>query len=655
MSGEAEQKEFQVVVNDEGQFSVWGMERAVPSGWQPVGGPASRDDCLREISKIWSDIRPRRATSVPADSSPATLLDGFRRTVDRYGDRPAVSDDDRQRLTYRELDVRSNVLAAELTARGIEIEDRVALYMERGVDLFVSILGVLKAGAAYVAVDLRYPDRRRDFMVRASGARLVLATPGWGSRIGNLDVAVSEWMSGNPAVETANPAPAVGSESAACVLFTSGSSGTPKAIVLEHRNLASFGYNAALPPLRETDRIGQVSSVSFDAFHFETWCSFARGSEIVILPPFPELLAGDLQRELRRRRVTAMLAPTMAVNHVLHEDRDAFSALRILHTGGDILLPAACRDLLSSSFAGEFFNLYGPSEATTACTVYPVREIAADADTVPIGEPVEGASIYLLDPNLNTVPPGEGGEIHVSGSGVARGYLNDSGLTADRFRPDPYAGGGRRMYATGDMARMRPDGQLEFLGRADDQVKIRGYRVEPRETERALYRHADVRDAVVLVTGPADDRRLVAFVVPYDTVSPRDLRAFADEALPDFMVPSDFITLSAIPGDDHGKRDLAQLSQLLELHQARRDRWVEPDRPHEKYLVSLWEQLLGVEHIGATDDFFQLGGHSLAAFRVQRAVKRDLGVQLKFRDILDNGTLRALAEIIERHTAGAPR
>ncbi|MFI5925865.1 non-ribosomal peptide synthetase [Micromonospora sp. NPDC051543] len=582
----------------------------------------------------------------PTDGRPATLLESFRRTVTEHADRPAVSDDD-QRLTYRELDARSTALATLVADRGIGVEDRVALYLERGVDFLVAVVGVLKAGAAYVAVDPRYPDNRRDFMIGASGARLILTTPGWSTRISHLDVTVEEFRSAPVSGEAAGPAPAIAPDSLACLLFTSGTSGSPKAIALEHRNLVAFGANPALPALRPDDRVAQVSSVSFDAFHFETWCSFAHGAEIVVLPSFPDLIGGEVQRELRQRRITAMLAPTMAVNQVLREDRDTFTGLRILHTGGDVLLPAASRDLLDSGFSGEFFNLYGPSEGTTACTAYQVREVPDDADTVPIGAALAGVRIHLLNSALDPVADGATGEIHIGGDGVARGYVNDPALTAERFLPDPFAGEGRRMYATGDLARVNAAGQLEFLGRVDDQVKIRGYRVEPREAERALYQHPDVRDAAVLVAGTADNRHLVAFIVPHETASPKSVRAHAEKALPDYLVPSDFIIVPAIPGDDHGKRDLGHLHRLLAEHQSRRERWVEPSRPHEKYLADLWEKLLAAENIGTADDFFELGGHSLLAFRVQRAIQRDLGIKVEFRAILENGVLRSLAEVIE--------
>lgn len=329
-----------------------------------------------------------------------------------------------------------------------------------------------------MAVDTGYPDSRRDLMLRESGAKAVLTDSAGADRLpAGLDAEILEWtapgMAAPPASSPAEPG------SAASVLFTSGSSGTPKAIVLEHRNLVSFARNPALPAPLAGERVGQISNVSFDAFHFEVWCSLAQGAEIVVLPPAADLLATGLGAELRRQRISVLLVPTAFANTMMREDPTSFSSLRILHTGGDVLSPASCRALLESGFSGSLFNLYGPSEATTACVFHRVDHVDPGDTTVPIGRPLAGAAAHVLDDEQRPVRPGEVGELHVSGLGVARGYANNAELTKEKFRPDQATSGGYRMYATGDLVRQRPDGNLEFVGRVDDQVKVRGYRVEP--------------------------------------------------------------------------------------------------------------------------------------------------------------------------------
>jgi len=634
---------FSVVANSSGAMSVWPDSRPIPHGWKTMDFQGTRAECLDEVGRLWPDLGATPV--VPEQRDDATLVALLTETVARHGAAPAVSDGER-RLSYAELDALSSALGHRLRAAGVARGDRVAFHLDRGVGVFVTMLGILKAGAAYVPVDTRYPDARRALMIADARVRAVVVerrhADQAGARVFELDLdSLTGGEHGSRLDHHAGDA--------AAVLFTSGSAGRPKAIVLEHGNLVHFARNAALPALGPGDRVGHVSSLSFDAFHFETWCAFAGGAEVVVLPTMPELIGTDLQRELRRRRITAMLVPSMAVNHVVREDRDAFSALRVLHTGGDVIAPAACRELLGGSFAGRFFNLYGPTEATTACTVHEITEVRADADSVPIGATLAGASVYVLDADHGPVEPGSVGELHVGGPGVARGYLGAPVLTAARFLPDPFCADGARMYATGDLVRHGAHG-LEYVGRADDQVKIRGYRLEPREVERAIGRHAGVREAAVVVAGRGQDRHLVALYVPYDSTSPRELRADAVANLPDFMVPSSFVRVDEIPANGHGKRDLDRLRDLAAAHLSRRARRVPPGDDVERYLVDLWEELLAAEEIGVTDDFFALGGNSLLAFRVRSRIGRELGVRLDPADVLTNSELGGLAALIRQRT-----
>ncbi|MFF3499865.1 amino acid adenylation domain-containing protein [Streptomyces sp. NPDC003247] len=631
---------YRLVRADDGTPSVWPSGRPLPPGWHPTGHDGTRDECVAHADALTADGHDLPAAP---PGSPGTLVELFRNTARRHPDRPAVSDDTTS-LSYAELDRRSDLVAALLRERGIGPEHRVAYHLRRGTPVFVTLLGILKAGAAYVPVDTRYPDARRDLMLTESRPSLVVTDPSESARAAAAGTDVWEFGLDGLA-QPAEPLPDVHRRNAACLLFTSGSSGTPKGVVLEHHNLVHFATNPALPALTEQDRVGHVSSLSFDAFHFETWYAFAGGAEIVVLPTMPDLLTGDIGRELRRRRITAMLVPTMAFNHVVKEDRDAFATLRVLHTGGDVVLPEACRQLLSGSFAGEFHNLYGPTEGTTACSAHRVSGVADGEDSVPIGRELAGTGLLVLDAGLDEVPDGTVGELHITGAGVARGYLGRPGLTAERFLPDPHATGAR-MYATGDLVLRGPDGALRYVGRADDQVKIRGYRVEPREVERILARHPQLREVAVLAAGTGTDRHLVALVVPHDEVSLKELRAFAQEAMPDFMVPSSIVKVAEIPANDHGKRDTKRLAELIDAHLRHRADHVPPRDETEKFLAELWSELLAVEEIGVHDDFFALGGNSLLAFRMQRRLVRELAVDISAREILTTSELGALAGIV---------
>jgi amino acid adenylation domain-containing protein len=633
---------FTVVRSVRGHVSVWPLDRPLPDGWERTAQEGDYAACLAAVGANTDHPDGPRCPD-PASCRYRTIPQLVAEVVRRHGDRPAVSDADRT-LGYRDLDRQSDVVAVNLRARGVNRDDRVAVYLPRGADVFVALLAILKAGAAYVPIDTRYPASRRDFMAVTSGARLVITTPALGAGLADIQVrAVTVAELSAPSEVSGGPD--VCGCHAACVLFTSGSSGTPKAILIEHGNLEYFARNPALPALSPSDRVAHVSSLSFDAFTFEAWCTLTSGAEIVVLPTMSDLVAGDLQRELRRHRITVMLAPTMAVNHIVREDREAFSGLRILHTGGDVILPAACRQLLTSSFAGEFHNLYGPTEGTTACTSYRIAEAGSDQTSVPIGSPLAGAQVYLLDADRRPVPDGGAGELFIGGAGVARGYLGQPGLTASRFLPDPFASNGGRMYATGDLARHNGDGELEFLGRVDDQVKIRGYRVAPREVERTLARFRGVRDVAVVVSGEGDGKHLVA-LVDGDDLSLRELRAHAEEVLPDYLVPSAFAVTAGIPANDHGKRDTEQLLRMAREELRRRRDAVAPRNEIERYLVRLWEELLGVEEVSVLDDFFALGGNSLLAFRLRRRAGADLDTTITMEEVLTVTVLADLADLL---------
>ncbi|MEV0174185.1 non-ribosomal peptide synthetase [Streptomyces sp. NPDC050803] len=577
--------------------------------------------------------------------APGTLVGLFRSTAARHPRSNAVSDDE-QTLTYEELDRRSDALAAHLVARGVGREDRVAVHRPRSSEVFVALLGILKAGAAYVAVDIRYPDKRRDLMIRRSGAKAVVTEPGWTERLSHLDTDVVEWRSEPATAAVPAPAPPAAAD-AACVLFTSGSTGVPKCFVLEHRHLLAFARNSVMPELLPTDRTSQIASVSFDAFHFETWCSLAGGAEIVVLPSMTELLASDVKQELEDRRISVMIAPTMAFNHLARETPETFSSLRVLQVGGGVMLASACRDVLASGFKGSLWNLYGPSETTTGCSVHRIDTVAPEETAVPIGRVLDGFSMYVLDADRKPVPTGDIGELYVGGKGVSRGYLGLPELTAQRFLPDPFTADGSRMYATGDLGRQRPDGVFEYLGRADDQVKIRGYRVEPAEVEQALARHPLAREAIVLPVGEGLDLRLVAFVAADEALTAEELTAYAENELPEFMVPSRVLLLPRIPANENGKRDVDALRRLLDEESRSRAADDRPTGETETYLARLWEELLGTGPVGAGHDFFAAGGNSLLAFRIRQRITKDLGVPLGFRAVLDHPVLRDLAARID--------
>ncbi|HEV2087558.1 MAG TPA: non-ribosomal peptide synthetase [Cryptosporangiaceae bacterium] len=579
---------------------------------------------------------------------PATVPELLARTARTHPELPAVTDD-QTGLGYAELAERADAVAAALVEHGVRPEDRVGVYLGRGVGAIVTVLGVLRAGAAYVPIDTSYPKRRRDQMVNAGRLRLIATEPGWDHRLAHLPVQTTalDWA-GLDRPATPPPA-AVLPGSAACVLFTSGSTGEPKGVVLEHRQMVAFAVDPAIPAVGPGDRMAQASSLSFDTFTFELLRSVAGGAQLVVMPSMADLIGADPMRQLRRNRITAMLAPAIALNHLARHDREAFASLRVLCSGGDVLLAESCRELRAGGFAGELRNLYGPTEATVACSGHEIRDLPAECTRVPIGRPLDGARLYVLDERLAPVRAGEPGELYVAGAGIGRGYLDQPVHTAQRFVADPFAADGSRMYATGDKVRTDPEGALEYLGRADSQVKISGHRVEPAEVERTLYEHTDTGEVAVTAVGEAGELRLVAFVIPAtEGLVPAKLRAFLAERLPEPYVPAEFIVLEAMPLDAHGKRDWAQLRDMAAERSRRRRQFEPPRTDTERYLVQLWEELLRVEGISVHDDFFGLGGHSLLAARGRMRIQRDLGASLPPQAVFENSVVEDLAGVIDR-------
>jgi amino acid adenylation domain-containing protein len=579
---------------------------------------------------------------------PATIPELFARTAQTHPDLPAVRDDETV-LTYRELADRVDAAAQELIRLDVTTEDRIGILMPRGVGAVVTVLAVLRAGAAYVPVDVTYPRTRRDQIVVGGRLRLLLTEPGWARRLSHLPVQTVE-LDWRATPSTCAPAcPPVEPSDAACVLFTSGSTGQPKAVVLEHRQMMAFALDPVIPTVGPGDRMAQASSMSFDTFTFELLRSIAGGAQVVVVPSIADLIGADLTRQLRRRRITAMLAPAIALNHLARHDREAFASLRVLCSGGDVLLADSCQELRAGGFTGELYNLYGPTEVTVACTAQPVGGLPADCTRVPIGHPLASARLYVLDDALAPVPPGGTGELYAGGAGVGRGYLDQPANTARRFVADPFANDGSRMYATGDRVRAGADGALEYLGRVDSQVKISGHRVEPAEVERTLHRHQLVREVAVTGVGDAGDMRLVAFVIPAgDRLSLADLRGFLTERLSAPYIPAEFVVLEAMPLDAHGKRDWDQLRELARDRADRRRPYESPRTETERYLVRLMEELLRVETVSVHDDFFGLGGHSLLAARGRMRIQRDLRVSLPPQALFEHSVVKDLATMIDR-------
>ncbi|MFJ5534653.1 non-ribosomal peptide synthase/polyketide synthase [Streptomyces sp. NPDC093261] len=567
--------------------------------------------------------------------APRSPVDLFAEQVRRTPDAVAVSDGTR-RVGYRELDEWSDRLAERLVADGLAPEERVALLMDRSAELVVAQLAVLKAGGAYLPVDTRAPEERR---------RALRAQAGATARLTAEEVAAARTVAAGPL-----SLPAGDPDRLAYVMFTSGSTGRPKAVAVRHRDVASLATDSRFADGMSA-RVLLHSPVAFDAATFEVWAPLLNGGCVVVAPEGP-VDAALLRRLIAEGGLTALWL-TAGLFRLLSQDApDCLAGLRQVWTGGDVVPAAAVRRVLAACPGLTVVDGYGPTEATTFTTSHALTDAARVPDTVPIGHPMDDMQVHLLDARLKPVPPGCTGELYAAGEGVARGYLGRPGDTAARFLADPFGPPGARMYRTGDLARRRTDGTIEFLGRADDQVKIRGFRVEPGEAEAALAAHPGVTDvAVVAREDRPGARRLVAYVVGPADQGPDGLREFAQRTLPDYLVPSAFVPLAALPLSENGKVDRAALPDPDPDGDAPRTR-SEPRTAHEHRTARIFAEVLGIERPGMEDDFFRLGGDSILSIRLASRLAEEFGTRLSPRAVFTHPTPAALAALLVERDQG---
>ncbi|MCL3995529.1 non-ribosomal peptide synthase/polyketide synthase [Streptomyces lavenduligriseus] len=581
----------------------------------------------RELLAAWN------TTARPAD--PRSPVDLFAEQARRTPDAVAVHDGDRE-LTYRELHAWARALADRLLAGGLAPEDRVALLMDRSAELVVAQLAVLLAGGAYVPVDTRAPAERR---------RTLLARAGATTRLTAADVTAARTGTAGHRLPPADP------DRLAYVMFTSGSTGLPKAVAVRHRDVAALATDSRFAG-GVCDRVLLHSPVAFDAATFEVWAPLLNGGRVVVAPG--ESVDAALLRRLAADGGLTALWLTAGLFRLLAQDApDCFRGLTQVWTGGDVVPAPAVRRVLAACPGLTVVDGYGPTETTTFATSFALTDPAAVPDTVPIGRPLDDMRAHLLDARLRPVPPGCPGELYLAGEGVARGYLGRPGESAARFLADPFGPPGTRMYRTGDLARRRPDGTVEFLGRADDQVKIRGFRVEPGEAEAALAAHPGVTDVAVLAR---EDRpgakRLVAYVVGEAGRNAEELRAFAARTLPDYLVPTAVVPLAALPLSGNGKVDRAALPAPEALPGRAR---TEPRTEDERRTAAVFAEVLGSEPPGVDDDFFQLGGDSILSIRLASRLAEAFDTDVTPRAVFTHPTPAALARLLgTRRGSGRP-
>ncbi|WP_369036294.1 amino acid adenylation domain-containing protein [Streptomyces adonidis] len=615
---------------------------------------------VHRIDVLDDETRTRLLTAVN-DTTTAreerTLAESFAAQAARTPDVVAVADTDHE-LTYRQLDAKASALAAELLRRGAGPEEFVAVALPRGADLVVAMVAVLKTGSAYVPVDPYHPSERITFIIADTAPRVLVTTTALTARLSADGIDRLHIDEELPPTDTVGATPPVLPEHPAYVIYTSGSTGRPKGIVMPGRALANLlaWHERALPGEPGTV-VAQFTAVGFDVSVQEMLSALLTGKTLAVCPEEVRRDPRELARWLEARRVAELYAPNLVIDGVLEAARECgadLSGLRHLVQAGEALtLHDAVRAHYTAA-STRLHNHYGPAE-THVVTGWTLPAHVSDwPATAPIGLPVDNTSVYVLDSCLQPVPPGVNGELYVAGDHLARGYLGQPALTAERFVADPYGPAGTRMYRTGDLVRWNHDGELEYIGRTDHQVKIRGFRIEPGEIESALTRHPDIaRAAVIVREDRPGDKRVVAYIVPAQGATAPgsgELRAYLGSSLPDYMVPTTYVSLSELPLTRNGKLDRRTLPVPAPVHGSTGGR--APRSPHEEILCGLFAEVLGVPQVSVDENFFDLGGHSLTATRLVSRIRSVLDVELAVRQLFEQPTVTGLAELLPRHLTG---
>lgn len=543
-------------------------------------------------------------------------------------------------LTYRELNLRSNQLAHHLRARGVGPDVLVGLCVERSLDMLIGLFAILKAGGAYVPLDPAYPPERLNFLLQDSEVSVLVthrAVLPKASQLPQQLIYLDEFAKEIAEHSWENPNSGVTSRNLAYLIYTSGSTGVPKGVLIEHRGLRNIAEaQAQIFRLQPSDRLLQFASLSFDASIFEIIMAVRAGGMICLGKPESLLPGPALSNFLRRHAITIVTLPSSALAIL---PRDDYPALRIITAAGD-----ACPAELVTRWAEgrEFFNLYGPTEATIWSTFAP----CADANQPPpIGRPIPNTKTYVLDSNLQPVPIGIPGQLHLSGVGLARGYHRRPELNDQRFVANPFdADGGSRMYKTGDLVRWMANGNLEFIGRIDRQVKIRGFRIELGEIETLLVSHPDVDNSVVVAREDSPGtKRLVAYVLPNkQPLPPGLLRSYLKERLPDYMVPALFVTMKSLPLSPAGKVDLKALPTPESAQTESLEPFTSPQPGLEEAIAAIWRESLGLEKVSRYDNFFDLGGHSLVVAQMHDKIEQVVGRKIPVVDMFQFPTISSL-------------
>ena len=551
-------------------------------------------------------------------------------------------------LTYDELQQRSNQLARYLQGKGAGLETFIGLSLERSIEMVVALLAILKVNGAYIPLDPNYPKDRLRFIIQDSGMKLLVTTTEIASGLGPMKLTVVCLRAGSGLYEHESRedlASKAGLESLAYMIYTSGSTGEPKGVQISRRALNNFlEAMSQKPGFQKEDVLASVTSMSFDIFGLEVYLPLLMGGRLVVVPPDVAESGQALAKLLEAEHVTVMQATPITWKLLLEA---GWSGKQLGALCGGEAMPLPLGQSLSENVKA-LWNMYGPTETTIwSC----VADIAVKPQSIAIGRPILNTQIYVLNGLLQPLPIGAPGELFIGGAGLARGYWNRPALTADKFRPNPFANQpGERLYATGDLVRYSSHGSLQFLGRKDFQIKIRGLRIELGEIESVLMSHIHLKEVAVIVDrSESDNPHLVAFFTLNGEVSPSvlELRGFLRKSLPDYMIPTNFVSLPSFPLTVNGKLDRKALAEVDTSRSRASSKFMAPRNELEEFLANLCQEILSAKRVGVNDNFFELGGHSLLLLQVLARIRGSLNVVLTPAQFFQKPTVEGLAQTIE--------
>ena len=581
----------------------------------------------------------------------ASLSDLFERKAELHPDATALVSGD-QSCTYGELNNRANQLASFLAKHGVtqSTNPMIGIMLNRSMDLVVAILAVLKCGAAYVPLDPENPVERSSFITTDTGVQIVLTEACYLEKVEDLNIeaiCLGEKANELSRQPDTNLGIAISGRDPAYVMYTSGSTGQPKGICIEQHSVSRLVTNTNYVELTAEDRVAHLSNIAFDASTFEIWGALLNGGAVVLVEKDVALDPHQFAQLLEEQRVTTIFLTTALFNQFSKAIPAAFRSLRYVLVGGEVCDPKSVNEVLKAGAPTSLLNVYGPTETTTFASWYELREPIEPGTTIPIGQPISNTQLYVLDKEMTPVPFGVVGELYIGGEGLAREYLNQPALTAERFVANPFGNSKEtRLYRSGDLVRRRSSGDLEFVGRNDGQIKIRGFRIELSEVEFALKRHHSISDAVVVLSDGFDDKRLAAYLVSESEIDVSELRNFLKRILPDYMVPTSFVQLDRLPLNANGKIDRKALPQPVTGEQTAAGN-SNVQTPVQELLLNIWSEVLNRTDIGVDDNFFELGGHSLLATQVFSRIRECLSVELPVRALFETPTITGLSSRIE--------